>query len=82
MSWAKPNSRVYLPYESTYRLAVKTNGTLKRERLDAKAKFPRSLAQEAAWSQCVPWKPMLLSTEAAAPLILPLRAYLGSIGKG
>lgn len=50
----EPSSRVYLPQESTYRLAVKTNGTLKRERLDAKAKFPRSPVQEAAREQCVP----------------------------
>lgn len=50
----EPRSRVYLPQESTYRLAVKTNGTLERQRLDANAKFPRSPAQEAAQEQYVP----------------------------
>lgn len=53
-SRTEPSSRVYLPQEFTYRLAIKTNGTLKRERFDAKAKFPRSPAQEAARAQCIP----------------------------
>lgn len=50
-SGTEPIARVYLPQESTYRPAVKTNGTLQIQRLDAKTKLPRTPAQEAAWAQ-------------------------------